>query len=82
MPKEWYDKGLRYDNESITNYSYTIRKSKKKVICNNIIYEKIKDFCYEYNIKKSKVNCWLKGKRKMPQKFIDLGLKYYTDEIN
>lgn len=82
MPKEWYDKGLRYDNESITNYSYTIRKSKKKVICNNIIYEKIKDFCEEYNISQSTVNCWLKGKRTMPQKFIDLGLKYYTDEIN
>ena len=50
----------------------------KRVICDNIIFVSVKE-CADYYGENDKVmRNWLNGKRKMKQKFIELGLRYYN----
>ena len=35
-----------------------------------------------YNIKRSTMAMWLLGENRMPQKFIELELRYYNEEID
>ena len=53
--------------------------SSKKVICDNIIFNSIKDCAEYYGIKGYNMRNWLSGKSEMPQKFIDINLKYYIE---
>ena len=52
----------------------------KPVICNGHVYDCAKDCSLEYGINGSTMRSWLRGNRKMPQKFIDMGLRYATEE--
>ena len=54
------------------------RKSYKKVICENKVYNSISICAKHYNIKDYTMRRWLSGNLKMPQKFIDKGLSYYN----
>ena len=55
--------------------------SNKQVICDDKIYISIKECSKEYKIKDTTMSKWLTGKNNMPQKFIDLGLKYLDNPM-
>lgn len=51
-----------------------------RIICDGKIFVSQSEFADSYGIKKTSVYNWLNGKTKMPQKFIDMGLKYADKE--
>ena len=62
--------------------SHKGNKSKsKKVICNNIIFNSIKECAYFYNIKPNTMHQWLNNKNKMPEFFQNLGLRIIKEKI-
>lgn len=48
----------------------------KKVICDGIEYDCAQRCADYYNIKSSTLRSWLRGNRSMPEKFVNLGLRY------
>lgn len=52
----------------------------KTVICNNVTYPSIHECSNYYNVKRVTMQAWMSGRNKMPQKYIDLGLRYVTQE--
>lgn len=48
----------------------------KIVICDNMIFECAKDCSEYYNLNYTQLSNWLTGARKMPQEWIDKGLRY------
>lgn len=50
----------------------------KKVICDGMIYDSVKQFCSSFQLNYSTVASWLKGQNKMPQEWKDKGLAYYN----
>ena len=82
MPKEWYDKGLRYEEESMKDYEWTIYKAKRRVVCDNIIYETAEEFAKTFNLKISTINPWLNGKTSMPNDWYDRGLRYEDKDMS
>lgn len=48
----------------------------KAVICEDKEFECVGDFCEFYNVKRSTVTSWLNGRNKMPQLFLEKGLRY------
>ena len=82
MPQEWYDKGLRYEDKQMSDYKVQKRKLKKKLICDNVLFNSLKEFTDYYGLVYGTAKSWLQGKNKMPQKFKDMNLHYATqDEI-
>ena len=87
MPEEWYDKGLRYVDESFgtpkkRNYM-TTHHDAKMVVCEGIIFESVKLCADKYDINQDTMRSWLRGKRTMRKDFIEKGLRYANiDEIN
>lgn len=85
MPKEFYDKGLRYQNNV---YKILPQKGQcggnnpraKKVLYMNTIYDSAKECSEQLSINVGTLRAWLQGKNRMPQKYIDLGLRYATEE--
>lgn len=75
MPKKFYDMELHYKDESMDNYEYS--KKYKLVICDNKIFNSIKECAEYYNTNSTTMQKWLSGKNGMPQKFVYLGLSYY-----
>lgn len=75
MPKKFYDMGLHYKDEPMENYE--VSKKYKLVICENKLFNSIKECANYYNINQSTMQRWLKGDNEMPQEFKDKGLKYY-----
>lgn len=59
------------------------------VLCDGKKYDSLTDFIEAYNLQSdnvnshttSKISAWLKGKKGMPKKFWDMGLRYYDDEL-
>ena len=76
MPKEWYDRKLHYEEETMENYEWTTYKPKRRVVCENITYESAEKFARQFDLKTTTLNCWLTGKRAMPDKWYDKGLRY------
>lgn len=86
MPKEFYDKGLKYLNSEYKtkpqiDLTGENNPNLKKVMCNGIIYNGLKEFAKEYKMNTPTVSPWLNGKKPMPQYFIDLGLRYLDSDI-
>ena len=52
----------------------------KKVVCEELIYDTLFDFCKKNELKSSTVSQWLNGKVKMPSVWVNKGLKYYIEE--
>ena len=83
MPKEWWDKGLRYEDKNMNDYVVQTGKkdkhnsSSKRVFCDGLVYETIKSCAEHYNKKPKTMSSWLNGTRKMPKLFQDLGLSFY-----
>ena len=76
MDIKYYDNGLRY----LDQHSKIIRgKSfKKKIICDGMTYESLRQFCRDLNLDSGTTSKWLNGKMNMPKKWKDLGLKYVS----
>ena len=82
MRQDFYDMGLRFADDS---FNSKIQKSKYKpkiIICENRVFKSIKKCADFYNIKPHNMGRWLNGNRTMPQKYIDLGLRYYNPEVD
>ena len=61
------------------NHSFMAGKnnpSSRPVICNDIEYPTLKDFCRKYNLKMSIVSLWLNGKYGMPEKYYNMRLHF------
>ena len=83
MPTNYYNGGLRYYGETIEERNKRVRignKSNKLVICDNMIYNKLKECCKVNNLPYSTISKGLNSK--MPQKYIDRGLRYYNPETD
>lgn len=52
------------------------------VICDNIEYPSITDFCNRNNLGRGMVEKWLKGKSAMQKEWFDKGLRYKNLETN
>jgi len=57
-----------------------IPKNRRKVICDNKVFDSISHCAKYYDVPDNYINRWLKGTRKMPEKFVELGLSYYEEE--
>ena len=82
MPEKFFNMGLRWKNDHIT---YVKRQPKTHpngllVVCDNNIFYSIKMCADFYSLSATTLRRWLRGERKMPQKYIDLGLRYATEE--
>lgn len=75
MPYEFMTLNLRFLDED-----KNMKLKFKKVVCNNVVYNKISDCAKFYGIDRSKMSNWLNGKHKMPKEYIDLGLRFLTEE--
>lgn len=88
MPRKYYyEYNLKYENvetdkrfprkESINRGNSS---SSKKVIYDSKMYLCVKDLADDINIPYGNLTRYLRGERNMPQKYIDLGLRYATQE--
>lgn len=90
MPRKYYyEYNLRYESDEIDkrfpqkeSVSRGHSSSSKKVICDTKMYLCVKDLADDLSVPYGNLLRYLRGERKMPQKLIDLGLRYATqDEI-
>lgn len=91
MPLEWIEKGLNYYDSPIV---HTITKTHKylpngdnikakKVVCDGVVYNTIKQCAEFYNIKPATMSQWLQPKgNKMPDFFKEKGLTFFFEEPN
>ena len=85
MPQEFIDKDLRYLGDETEfqpqkDLKYGNNPRSKRVVCDDVIYGCITECATHYEVKRKNMSNWLLGTRKMPQKYIDLGLRYATEE--
>lgn len=52
----------------------------RKVVCDGIIYDCVKDCAEHYGYKRRTMGAWLEGRNKMPNQFVALGLRYYDSK--
>lgn len=76
MPEEFIKMKLRYANKEFVCKEGEARPVKHQVICDNIIYESIRECASCYDINEATMGIWLAGKSAMPKRFIELGLQY------
>lgn len=65
-----------------TREAKTIDRKNKLIISNNVIFNSAQGCSDYYNINTSTLYSYLNGNRTMPQKYIDLGLRYYNPEVD
>ena len=89
MPDKFKELNLSFydieeNNKKEENIKEKIKNNKKskKIICDNRIFKSITECSKYYNIKRSTMAMWLLGENRMPQKFIELELRYYNEEID
>ena len=81
-------KGMQHSEETRKKMSEAKKGEKhpkaKKVYCNEVIFPTAKECSEYYNVNYATMKNWLQGKvKKIPYKFIELGLRYATqDDIN
>lgn len=82
MPQKFIDLGLCYEDE--TQRDYCAQKGfarennprAKAVVCGGVEYKCVNDCADYYSINFHTMFNWLTGEKRMPQKFIDLGLQF------
>lgn len=68
------------DENSITKLYGGKNHASKQVMCDGIEYPSVIDFCTDRELPYSSVRNWLTGNTIMPQKYVDLGLRYKNKE--
>jgi len=86
MPQKFIDLGLRYVDDEYIDYKPQIGKAtgennsnSRKVMCDGKNFVSIRECAKYYNLRAGLIESWLKKVYKMPQKFIDLNLRFYGD---
>lgn len=51
----------------------------RKVVCDGVEYGCMMECAEHYNVDRHAISNWLRGKRKMPKRFIDLGLRFVEE---
>lgn len=87
MPKEWYNKGLRYKDKSMNDYTIQKdtserRKTSKTVICEGKLFNSIKECAEYYNKSYSSMASWLNKSAYMPQEFYDKELHFENETMD
>lgn len=75
--KEWKDRNSKMMKERHRNTPHPMGK---KVICDGVIFQNIAECAKVYSQDRTTMSRWLRGKYKMPQKFVKLGLRYYSED--
>jgi group I intron endonuclease len=86
MPKEFIDINLHYVNKPDITYIQSVGHGKqrgkhnfaKKVLCDDILFECIRDCADYYGVNPDTMSQWL-CKHKMPKKFLEMKLHYVGD---
>lgn len=76
-PKENVNNPLTKEHWNVSGGKYN---RSRKVYCNGMIFGCIKECAEHYRINNKTMSHWLTGYSKMPQRFVDLGLRYATEE--
>lgn len=91
MPLEWIEKGLNYYDMPVTHVAASDYKylpngdniKAKKVICDGIVYDTIKQCAESYGVNQKTMGYWLRPKgNKMPDFFKEKDLKFFFEEPN
>lgn len=78
MPKKFFNMRLSYsDKLGIIPKQQSEMKVKRKVVCNGVVFESIKECAERYGVNSVTMGSWLLGRKRMPSKFIDLNLRYF-----
>ena len=75
--KEWKDRNSKMMKERHRNTPHPMGK---KVICDGVMFQNIAECAKVYGQDRTTMSRWLRGKYKMPQKFVKLGLRYYSED--
>lgn len=80
MPPYYYDNGLRYVEQNTP----IIRGKpfRRKVICDGVLYESVRDFCRKNDLNTGTVSHWLNGDKGMPIKWFERGLSFENQQDN
>ena len=84
MPREYYDRGLRYSYKEMKDYHHQeeliIKNNSKEITIDDKIFLSVA-YCSEYlNVPRKNITNWLNGKTSMPKKYYNRGLRYvYLD---
>lgn len=77
MPKKFIDMKLSYtDKTGEAPVQQSNTNVKKEVICEGVIFKSLGECAKHYNVNSGTMRSWLLGYKRMPNKFINLGLKY------
>lgn len=82
IPKEWNDRGLSYvesldkEKEVCKGRKGRNNPNSKRVVCEDIEFDCVKDCAEYYGINYGTMYSWLQGKCRTRKDFIDKGLKY------
>ena len=88
MPKEWINRGLRYENVDIEDYKIVKQNIKKhninakNVICEDKEFGSIRECAYYYNVSNTSMSDWLRGNQPIPKVFLDKGLRFADNSLN
>lgn len=88
MPQDFIDKQLRFADSLFFTYKERTglptganNNKSKTVICEDIRFDSVTDCANYYNINFHTMYNWLTHEKKMPQDFIELGLRFEEDII-
>lgn len=89
LPTEWENKGLMYKDESLrikTRYSSKekrkTRKTARKVVCEGMVFDKIKSCSDYYEVGFDGMKKWLSGVTPMPLEWKEKGLRFQDEQFN
>ena len=80
MPKEWYDKGLRYFDKTMDDYKIQNGNSGGNnvksipVYCEDMVFSNVRECAEHYNINSGTMKGWLDGVNNMPEEWYNRGL--------
>ena len=75
--REWKDRNSKMMKERHKNTPHPMGK---KVVCDGVIFQNIAECAKAYGQDRTTMSRWLRGKYKMPEKFVELGLNYYCED--
>lgn len=91
MPPEWIKKGLNYydspiEHTATKDYKYLSNGDNikaKKVICDGVVFDTIKQCAEFYSVKRATMSSWLQPNgNKMPELFKEKDLRFFFEEPN
>lgn len=74
--EEWKENISKMMKERHKN---NVHPMSKKVVCGGKIFDNIASCAKTYGVCRTSMNKWLLGKYNMPEKFVNLGLKYWEE---